>query len=72
MNTVFSGEVYEVVPTPTGIVFSYCKDKTKENIIIGYKMITFETGIMVDIAKNVYLLSKFGSNYAVSSNLCSN
>lgn len=72
MNTVFSGEVYDVIPTPTGIVFSYCKDKTKENIIIGYKMITFETGIMVDIAKNVYLLSKFGSNYAVSSNLCSN
>ena len=72
MNTFFLGEVYDIIPTPTGIVFSYCKEKTKENIIIGYKMITFETGVMVDIAKNVYLMSKFGSNYAAASNLCAN
>ena len=44
MKQIFSGEVFEVLPTSNGIIFSYCKEVAEENIIVAYKMISFENG----------------------------
>ena len=33
MKQIFSGEVFEVLPTSNGIIFSYCKEVAEENII---------------------------------------
>lgn len=72
MERIFEGEVYEIVPQAQGIVFSYCKGSSGDNVLVAYKMLSVETGVMTDVAKNIYLLSKFGSNYRASSELCSN
>lgn len=72
MKKVFSGEVYDVMPLSDGIIFSYCKEVIGENIRVAYKMISFEDGYFTDIAKNIYLLTKFGNNYKAVAALCGN
>ena len=63
MKRIFAGEVYDIIPQPSGIVFSYCKEKSDDQVLVSYKMYSFETDKTTDVAKNIYLLSKYGSNY---------
>lgn len=72
MKKVFSGTVYEVMPLSDGIIFSYCKDVIEENTVVAYKMISFENGQFTDVARNIYLLTKFGNNYKAVAALCGN
>ncbi|MBE6749925.1 MAG: hypothetical protein E7560_02020 [Ruminococcaceae bacterium] len=72
MKEIFLGEVYEVLPLNNGIIFSYCKDVIDENVVVAYKMISFENGNITDIAKNIYLLTKFGNNYKAIVSVCDN
>ena len=72
MERIFEGEIYEIVPQTQGLVFSYQKAVAGSNVVVAYKMLSLENGIMSDVAKNIYLLSKFGSNYRASSELCNN
>lgn len=72
MKRIFSGEIFEVMPLSDGIIFSYCKTKTEENVIVAYKMISFDNGRFTDVAKNIYLMTKFGNNYKAVVNTCDN
>lgn len=64
METIFKGEVCELLPLSNGLIFSYCKERlSDEQANVSYKMISFEDGRMTDVAKNMYLLTKFGNNY---------
>jgi len=72
MKQIFEGEVYEILPLTNGILFSYRKDTVDENIIVAYKMISFDTGRFTDVAKNVYLITKFGHNYKSVVTNCDN
>lgn len=63
MERIFAGEVYDIIPQPNGIVFSYCKEKSDDQVLVSYKMFSLETGKTTDVAKNIYMLSKYGSNY---------
>lgn len=72
MKKVFSGEVYEVLPISNGVIFSYCKDVVDQSTVVAYKMITFDNGRFTDIAKNIYLLTKFGNNYKAVAAICDN
>ena len=63
MKTIFKGEVYDIIPMANGFVFAYARTKTEENVVVCYKMVSFENGVATDVARNIYLLSKFGSNY---------
>ena len=55
MKEIFSGEVYEILPTTNGIIFSYCNEILDENVVVAYKMISFDNGRFTNIAKNIYL-----------------
>ena len=72
MKQIFAGEIFEILPISNGIIFSYCKEKIDDNILVAYKMISFDTGRFSDIAKNVYLITKFGNNYKSVVALCDN
>ncbi len=73
MKQIFEGEVYEVLPLSNGILFSYCIEITDDKkVVVGYKMISFESGRMTDITKNVYLAAKFGNNYNSIIQHCDN
>lgn len=72
MEQLFSGEVYDIIPQANGLVFSHLKEAIEDRVIINYKMISFDTGRMTDIAANIYQLSKFGSNYRSAVALCKN
>ncbi len=72
MQKIFDGEIFEVLPLSNGIIFSYCKDTVDSNIIVAYKMISFENGRFSDVAKNIYLVTKFGNNYKAVASQCDN
>lgn len=72
MKKIFSGEIFEVLPLSNGIIFSYCKDTIDDNIIVAYKMISFDNGRFTDVAKNIYLITKFGNNYKAVAAHCDN
>lgn len=72
MDKVFDGNVYDMVKKPDGLVFSYLEDVIDDNVLIKFKMLDAKTGTLTDIAKNVYLITKFGSNYRPAVQLCDN
>lgn len=72
LERLFTGKVYEMVAQPNGIVFSYCKEVIDSRVVVGYKMISFDTKTVTDVAKNIYWLSKFGCNYRAIVSLCNN
>lgn len=72
MKKVFAGEVYEMLPTPNGLIFSYCKENVENNVVVAYKMIAFDTNRFTDVTKNIYMITKFGSNYKSVANNCEN
>jgi hypothetical protein len=72
MQKIFEGEIFDVLPITNGIIFSYCKDTVDDNILISYKMITFDNGRIADVAKNIYLITKFGNNYRAVAAQCDN
>lgn len=72
MQKIFEGEIFEVLPLSNGIIFSYYKDTVDDNIIVAYKMISFENGRFTDVAKNIYMLTKFGNNYKAVASQCDN
>ena len=72
MKEIFQGEVYEILPLPNGIIFSYCKDVVDGQIVVSFKMLSFDTGRFTDVAKNIYLLTKFGNNYKEVIKNCDN
>ncbi len=72
MKKIFSGEIFEVLPLTNGIIFSYCRNTIEDNIIVAYKMISFDNGKFSDVAKNIYLITKFGNNYKAVVEHCDN
>lgn len=72
MQRLFSGEVYDIVPKTDGLIFSYCKGAVEGDVVVGYKMISTQNGTITDVAKNIYLLAKFGSDYNIAVSLCDN
>lgn len=73
MQQIFEGKVYDIIKKPDGFVFSYLEQKIDdEHSLIRFKMFDTKTGNITDVAKNVYLLSKFGSNYKPAIKLTDN
>ncbi len=72
MERVFDGEIYDMICQNGNLVFTYCKSATENAVLVGYKMITKDNKNPTDVAKNIYLLSKFGSNYRNASELSAN
>lgn len=72
MQKIFSGEIYEILPLSNGVIFSYCREYVDNDIIVAYKMISFDTGRITDITKSIYLISKFGNNYKAVIKNCEN
>ena len=72
MKQIFEGTVFDILPTQNGILFSYHKDTLEDKIVIGYKMLSFDTGRFTDVAKNIYFVTKFGHNYKAVLKYCNN
>lgn len=72
MQQIFAGEIYDMIKKPGGLVFSYLEDVIDDNFLVKFKMLDADTNAVTDIAKNVYLLAKFGSNYRHAVKLVDN
>ena len=73
MEQLFEGKIYDILPTPGGIIFSYANKEYEDGTVeISYKMISFDSRRITDIAKNIYMINKFGNNYKALERLCEN
>ena len=63
MKKLFEGEVYEVLPLRDGIIFSYCKETFDDNVLVAYRMLSFDNGKFSNVENDIYLITKFGNNY---------
>lgn len=73
MEQLFEGKVYEILPTSNAIVFSYLNRTNGDGTVeVSYKMISFENRRITDVAKNVYMITKFGNGYKAVEGLCEN
>ncbi|MCQ2454689.1 MAG: hypothetical protein MJ090_00880 [Clostridia bacterium] len=72
MERIFDGEVYDLILKNGELVLSYCKSSYESTVYVGYKMIGEDGKELLDVAKSVYLFSKFGNNFNASSELSSN
>lgn len=72
MKQIFNGEVYEILPLKGGIIFSYCKESNEENVLVAYRMLSFDNGRFSNVENDIYLITKFGNNYRAITALCEN
>ncbi len=63
MKTVFKGEIINAVAANNGIVIAYVHEKTEDKLLVAYKAISFDNGKISNVPRNLYELSKFGTNY---------
>ena len=67
MKPIYEGEVIEVIATENGLAFSYCEKKEENQLTVAFKLLSFESGKITNVAKNIYQLSKFGTAYKAFS-----
>ena len=73
MELLFSGKVYEVLAASNGIIFSYLNREFEDGkAVVSYKMISFDNRRIADVAKNIYMVTKFGNGYKAVERLCDN
>ena len=73
MEKLFDGIVFEILPTTNGIIFSYLSgEQGDDKVEVSYKMISFDNRRITDVAKNVYMVTKFGNGYKAVEKLCEN
>ncbi|MBQ6848419.1 MAG: hypothetical protein IJO62_05860 [Clostridia bacterium] len=73
MEKVFNGKVFEILPTTNGIIFSYLSGEMEDGKTeVSYKMISFDNRRITDVAKNIYMITKFGNGYKGVERLCEN
>lgn len=72
MKKLFDGEVYEILPLRGGIIFSYCKEAFNDNVLVAYRMLSFDNGKFSNVENDIYLITKFGNNYKAVTTLFEN
>ena len=72
MKQLFEGEVYEILPLRGGIIFSYCKGTCNDNVLVAYRMLSFDNGKFSNVENDIYLITKFGNNYKAIASLFEN
>ena len=73
MEQIFAGKVYEILPTTNGIIFSYLNKELEDGAVeVSYRMISFDSRRVTDVAKNIYMISKFGNGYKAGEGYCEN
>ena len=72
MKKIFEGDVYDLVLKPDGFIFSHRGEVMDDEMLMLYKTVDAQAGLIRDVSKNIYLLAKFGGDYKTVIKLISN
>ncbi|MBO5872937.1 MAG: hypothetical protein J6Q56_01880 [Clostridia bacterium] len=66
MEKISGHKAFSIHALPDGLIFPYLIEKIEEEnqYRIGYKMVSFSTGKISNVTKSIFMLTKFGSEYA--------
>ena len=62
VKQIYSNDAFQLLPCQNGFIF-VVKEERDEKAVISYKMLDFERMTLSPVARNVYLLTKFGSHF---------
>lgn len=63
MTQIFEGDALHIIPADNRIIIAYAEEMAKSQMTVAFKMISFDDDKSTNVAKNIYQLSKFGTNY---------
>lgn len=63
MRVIAKDKVFSLHPLPDGFLYSYLIEQDGEQAKVGYKMVSFSSGKISNVTKNIYMLTKFGGSY---------
>ncbi len=68
MKTVFQGDAINMLISSHGLIIAYAHDYLDEKVAVAFKMLSFDSGKIANVSKNIYEISKFGTNYRQTEN----
>lgn len=63
MTKIFEGDILHVIPMENGMIIAYAEERSDSQITAAFKMVSFDSEKITNVAKNIYQLYKFGENY---------
>lgn len=63
MDKISPHKALSLLPLPAGFIFAYPFEIASETMKVGYKMVSFDTGKISNVTRNIYTLTKFGSEH---------
>lgn len=63
MRVIAKDKVFSLHPLPDGFLYSYLIEQEGEQVKVGYKMVSFSSGKISNVTKNIYMLTKYGGSY---------
>lgn len=63
MDKVSPHKALSLLALPGGFVFAYPFEIAPQEMKVGYKMVSFDTGKISNVTRSIYTLTKFGSEY---------
>lgn len=63
MKKISDDSVFSLHPLPDGFLYSHLIKQGEGKVKVGFKMASFEKGVVTKVTKSIFMLSKFGANY---------
>lgn len=64
MKKLFSEKIYDILETETGFIFVYRRPEIEDQVVVSYKSVSLENGVVSNRTKSDYEFIKFGKNYS--------
>ena len=63
MKKISDDLVFSLHSLPDGFLYSHLIKQSEGKAKVGFKMVSFEKGVVTKVTKNIFMLAKFGANY---------
>ena len=63
MERISEHKALSLLALPNGFLYAYCIEELEDQMTVGYQMVSFDTGLVSNVSKSIYMLTKFGADY---------
>ena len=63
MEKISEHKALSLLALPNGFLYAYCIEELEDQMTVGYQMVSFDTGLVSNVSKSIYMLTKFGADY---------
>ncbi len=63
MTRIFDSSALSIFPLSDGMLFAYCQSLEGERMTVGFKSVSFDSGVMSNVTPDFFSVAKFGAKY---------